>query len=413
MKKNVFYYLCAALFSMTMFASCSDDDGEGGDPGAGSAAEQVAGTYKAALDIMLNPGGQVADGLIKQVVIAKSASSDNAVDMTLKDFRLNMGTAEISLGNLSIENCALAATSVEGEYSFTASVVKSLDVFATGEPINCTITIEGGTVGNDRLAMNLGVALEGMPMTVDVACEGTKLSGTESSAASVTSFSLSGDVEAAEASINETEKTITVYVSDALADEDLAAVTPEVEVSEGATLSVASPLDLSKGSATLSVTSEDGSVTNVYTVTVSKVIPFDVLAGTYVCDLAVGVGEDASPDLIEGQKYNIEITKNGDNAIDMVLKNFSLGEKINLGDLSVKGCEISATENAGVYSFTGDALLEDLDIFGTGMMLADCIVNIVSATIDGENLTMSLDIDAALSPSNNLKVTVECTGTKQ
>lgn len=411
MKKNVFYYLCAAFCAVTMFASCSDDEGEGGDPGAGSAAEKVAGTYKATLDITLNPGGQVADGLIKQVVIAKSASSDNAVDMTLKDFRLNMGTAEISLGNLSIENCALAATSVEGEYSFTASVVKSLDVFATGEPINCTITIEGGTVGNDRLAMNLGVALEGMPMTVEVVCEGTKLSGTESSAASVTSFSLSGDVEAAEASINESEKTITVYVSDALADKDLAAVTPEVEVSEGATLSVASTLDLSKGSATLSVTSEDGSVTNVYTVTALRLIA-DVLAGTYVCDLVIDVA-GSGPTPIEDQKYNIEIARNGDNAIDMALKEFSLGEQINLGDLDVKGCEISATENAGVYSFSGNAVLSGLDVLGSGTLF-DCDVTITDAEIDGNNLTMSLSITAtATGMPITIPVTVECTGTKQ
>ena len=407
MKKNVFYYLCAALFSMTMFASCSDDDGEGGDPGAGSAAEQVAGTYKAALDIMLNPGGQVADGLIKQVVIAKSASSDNAVDMTLKDFRLNMGTAEISLGNLSIENCALAATSVEGEYSFTASVVKSLDVFATGEPINCTITIEGGTVGNDRLAMNLGVALEGMPMTVDVACEGTKLSGTESSAASVTSFSLSGDVEAAEASINETEKTITVYVSDALADEDLAAVTPEVEVSEGATLSVASPLDLSKGSATLSVTSEDGSVTNVYTVTVSKVIPFDVLAGTYVCNLDIKLAGTPVPTT---KTYDVVISKSAtDNAIDMALTDFTLADgAINLGTLDIAGCLLEASETKGVYSFEGNKLFEDLEVMEQ-MDPMDCDVTITEATVDGSNLTMSLTVVAG----GIINVTVECTGTKQ
>lgn len=411
MKKNVFYYLCAAFCAVTMFASCSDDDGEGGNPGAGSAAEQVAGTYKAALDITLNPGGQVADGLIKQVVIAKSASSDNAINMTLKDFRLNMGLAEISLGDLGIENCALTATSVEGEYSFMGSVEKSLDVFATGTPINCTITIEGGTVGNDRLTMNLGVALEGMELTVDVACEGTKLSGTESSAASVTSFSLSDDVEAAEATINESEKTITVYVSDALADEDLAAVTPEIGVSEGATLSVASTLDLSEGSDTFSVTSEDGSVTNVYTVTVSKVIPFDVLAGTYVCELAVGLnGSEPTP--IENQKYNIEITRNGDNAIDMVLKNFSLGEQINLGDLSITGCEVAATaENVGEYSFSGKALLSGLDVLGTGMLF-NCNVEIKNATIDGNNLAMSLDITAS-STGLSLPVTVECTGTKQ
>lgn len=410
MKKNVFYYLCAALFSMTMFASCSDDDGEGGDPGAGSAAEQVAGTYKAALDIMLNPGGQVADGLIKQVVIAKSASSDNAVDMTLKDFRLNMGTAEISLGNLSIENCALAATSVEGEYSFTASVVKSLDVFATGEPINCTITIEGGTVGNDRLAMNLGVALEGMPMTVDVACEGTKLSGTESSAASVTSFSLSGDVEAAEASINETEKTITVYVSDALADEDLAAVTPEVEVSEGATLSVASPLDLSKGSATLSVTSEDGSVTNVYTVTVSKVLPFDVLAGTYVCNLDIKLVGRPIPTT---QTYDVEISKSAtDNAIDMALKDFTLEGGIDLGTLDIAGCPLVASETKGVYTFTGNKLFPQLNVMPGVLPAMDCDVTITEATVDGSNLTMSLVVIAGEEPST-LEVTVECTGTKQ
>lgn len=411
MKKNVFYYLCAALFSMTMFASCSDDDGEGGDPGAGSAAEQVAGTYKAALDIMLNPGGQVADGLIKQVVIAKSASSDNAVDMTLKDFRLNMGTAEISLGNLSIENCALAATSVEGEYSFTASVVKSLDVFATGTPINCTITIEGGTVGNDRLAMNLGVALEGMPMTVDVACEGTKLSGTESSAASVTSFSLSGDVEAAEASINETEKTITVYVSDALADEDLAAVTPEVEVSEGATLSVASPLDLSKGSATLSVTSEDGSVTNVYTVTVSKVLPFDVLAGTYVCDLDIKLGTDP---IEPGKTYDVVISKSAtENAIDMALIDFTLyNGVINLGTLDIAGCPLVASETKGVYTFTGNKLFPQLNVMPGVLPAMDCDVTITEATVDGSNLTMSLVVIAGEEPST-LEVTVECTGTKQ
>lgn len=408
MKKNVFYYLCAALFSMTMFASCSDDDGEGGDPGAGSAAEQVAGTYKAALDIMLNPGGQVADGLIKQVVIAKSASSDNAVDMTLKDFRLNMGTAEISLGNLSIENCALAATSVEGEYSFTASVVKSLDVFATGEPINCTITIEGGTVGNDRLAMNLGVALEGMPMTVDVACEGTKLSGTESSAASVTSFSLSGDVEAAEASINETEKTITVYVSDALADEDLAAVTPEVEVSEGATLSVASPLDLSKGSATLSVTSEDGSVTNVYTVTALRLIA-DVLAGTYVCDLDIKLG---TTPIEPGKTYDVVISKSAtENAIDMALIDFTLyNGVINLGTLDIAGCSLVASETKGVYSFTGNKFFPQLTVMPNTPL--DCDVTITKATVDGTQLTMSLVVIAGEEPST-LEVTVECTGTKQ
>lgn len=411
MKKNVFYYLCAAFCAVTMFASCSDDDGEGGDPGAGSAAEQVAGTYKAALDITLNPGGQVADGLIKQVVIAKSASSDNAVDMTLKDFRLNMGTAEISLGNLSIENCALAATSVEGEYSFTASVVKSLDVFATGEPINCTITIEGGTVGNDRLAMNLGVALEGMPMTVDVACEGTKLSGTESSAASVTSFSLSGDVEAAEATINESEKTITVYVSDALADEDLAAVTPEIGVSEGATLSVASTLDLSKGSATLSVTSEDGSVTNVYTVTALRLIA-DVLAGTYVCELKIGVafGPGEPNDMPTNRQYNIEISKSEtDNAIDMALTDFTLADgAINLGTLDIAGCLLEASETKGVYSFEGNKLFEDLEVMEQ-MDPMDCDVTITEATVDGSNLTMSLTVVAG----GIINVTVECTGTKQ
>lgn len=409
MKKNVFYYLCAAFCAVTMFASCSDDEGEGGDPGAGSAAEKVAGTYKAALDITLNPGGQVADGLIKQVVIAKSASSDNAINMTLNDFSLNLNGTEISLGNLDIENCALAATNVEGEYSFTGTVEKSLDVFATGTPINCTITIESGTVGNDRLAMNLGVALEGMPMTVEVVCEGTKLSGTESSAASVTSFSLSGDVEAAEASINESEKTITVYVSDALADEDLAAVTPEVEVSEGATLSVASPLDLSKGSATLSVTSEDGSVTNVYTVTVSKVIPFDVLAGTYVCDLDIKLG---TTPIEPGKTYDVVISKSAtENAIDMALIDFTLyNGVINLGTLDIAGCSLVASETKGVYSFTGNKFFPQLTVMPNTPL--DCDVTITKATVDGTQLTMSLVVVAGEEPST-LDVTVECTGTKQ
>lgn len=168
MKKNVFYCLFAALFAVTMVA-CGDDD----EPNASSAAEQVAGTYATNLDITLNGTIPVATDLEKNVAI--EAVGDNAIKMTLSDFGIEFGGAEIKLGNLSVENCALRETS-EGVYSFTGSeVLEDLDVFADGNPVDCTVTIENGTIDADKLEMNLGVTLEGMNgMTVQVNCNGTK-----------------------------------------------------------------------------------------------------------------------------------------------------------------------------------------------------------------------------------------------
>lgn len=91
----------------------------------------------------------------------------------------------------------------------------------------------------------------------------------------------------------------------------------------------------------------------------------------------------------------------------MALKDFTLEGGIDLGTLDIAGCPLVASETKGVYTFTGNKLFPQLNVMPNVPM--DCDVTITEASVDGNELKMSLTVVAG----GIINVTVECTGTKQ
>lgn len=256
MKKNLFYYLFAVVCSVCVFTACSDDD-ELSFP----IDEEIAGTYKGTLDITLDeiPVGQ---DLPKNIIISKA--SNTSINLELKDFTFQ----GMNLGTILIADCAL--TQNGSAYAFTGS--QDLNLTGIGD---CQVTVDNSTITNGKAVVNLDIAVQQLGQNVKVVYEGSRLKGTESNAAQITSFVFDENVAAVDSLvigtpvIDEAAKTITFMVSDTMKAEYLKILVPTIVVSEKAVVTPGSGVAQDFNSPVkYTVIAEDGTE-SVYTASVS------------------------------------------------------------------------------------------------------------------------------------------------
>lgn len=125
-------------------------------------------------------------------------------------------------------------------------------------------------------------------------------------------------------------------------------------------------------------------------------LPSEEVAGNYKGTLDVKLDGTT---IIEDMPKNVTITKAGDNAINMGLKDFSFNE-MNLGDIELSNCALTGQD--GKYRFSGSQSLTLADPIGT------CEAVTEGSIING-TATININIDV---PALGQTVEVVYTGTK-
>lgn len=150
MNKRLFYYLFAVLCTVTLFTSCSDDDGDD-TPTVIPIEQEIAGDYKGTMDVYyVGVPDPIASGLSQKVYVTKA--SDTAVKLELRDFVFFLGSEELNLGTIAVENCPVT---VEGtSYKFSGNQKMTLLVG------DCDVAVSG-TIGSGNLAMIVDVKVGG------------------------------------------------------------------------------------------------------------------------------------------------------------------------------------------------------------------------------------------------------------
>ena len=333
MKKNLFFYVFAVLCTMPFFTSCSDDDED--TPVVIPVSEEIAGNYKGTLDVTVD--GQKLASVAQRISVAESG--DNAINLSIADFSF-LG---IEVGDIDLNNCALTPN---GErYDFTGvttveSTILTADVNATGYFNN----------GGLHIDLDIDATLGGQKQAVTVTYDGTRLTGNESSAAQITSFTFDTSVAAnaavlSQPVIDEANATITFKAEEG---GDVSALVPTIEVSAGATVTPASgsAVSFASGSATFTVVAEDGT-SKTYTVSCSmdSLIQYDFETW-------------ATP---EGAMYPEVVNPEGwatcNDAVALI-KNLGI-----LGGITYTG-EYPVRQTTDAYSGSTAAMLESVDTQG-------------------------------------------------
>ena len=210
-----------------------------------------------------------------------------------------------------------------------------------------------------------------------------------SSEAAITSFVFDTSVEANSIVTSQpviSGNTITFTV-DGLADaEDIDALVPTIEVSQGAYVSAFS------GSFNLemnyTVTAEDGVTQNTYTANCTGSI-FDVYSG--VLDVVLN-----GTTLVEDAPYNISLEKQSDTELKIYIQDFtitieSMATTIPLGDVEII-CAISETVDGYIFEGSEDLGVLEVPILGNTVS-AHCVVNVENASVVDGTLTLPMKID--------------------
>lgn len=277
MRKNLFY-LFACVFLMGVFTACSDDDDV-----KYPIDVELSGAYKGSMNIYYEGiADPIASGLIQKVYISKA--SDDAIKLELKDFSVTVGSAEILVGNITVDRCVLKQ---QGDiYTFSGN--QSLDIVVG----KCDVDVSG-QIGKGDLDIEINVDAVDAGLKVKVNFDGKKLSGSESAEAKILSFTFDKSVEANSIVRGEpviTGTNIMVSVVSEATDQQLKALVPTILVSEKATVKPGSGVSQDFSSPVkYKVTAEDGTET-VYIVTCAK-------GNTYNFDEWYVVNPDSKEDL--------------------------------------------------------------------------------------------------------------------
>ena len=246
-------FLFAALVSVgCMFTSCDDDDDNF------PIDEQIAGEYKGTLDIAM--GGQnVVTGDPKNVEITKAAG--NAITMTLPDFSFQ----GMSLGSITLDHIVL---SQEGANTYTFTDVRTMTL---PSPVGECNVESFGVITSNSFTINMEIVWNEISITV--AYVGNRLNGTESADNALLAFWFDPSNEANAIVTSQADHleagqtTITFSVDENATDEQLAALVPTIQVSDGAEYTLGTG-SYSNGK-TVTVVAENGDVA-VYTVKVAS-----------------------------------------------------------------------------------------------------------------------------------------------
>jgi hypothetical protein len=224
--------------------------------------EQLAGSYRGSMDVLVN-GSALASGLIQKVIVSKA--SDSSIKLEIKDFSLG---GLLSLGDITVDNCPL---SQEGNtYTFTGSQ----DVVLPDPIGKCPISLAGSFDADGNLTLDIDVTAPAQNQVIKVNYTGTKLTGNESSDATIATFMIADPdgIITEQPSIND-DGTITFKVSESATEVQLSALVPTITLASAtAVVSPASGVaqDFSNSKAvTYTVVAEDGTV-KTYTASISS-----------------------------------------------------------------------------------------------------------------------------------------------
>lgn len=144
--------------------------------------------------------------------------------------------------------------------------------------------------------------------------------------------------------------------------------------------------------------------------------PSGMVAGTYNGTLVATIGGEE----VANEAKSLSLEKNGDNAVDVVIKDFNLNVTlgdtsipVSLGDLRVGKCTLSQKD--GKTTFSGTENLNGVKVpLAPGVeVTADCKVDIVNATVDGKKLSLPIAVGVSMDGTELLSVSVQYTGTKK
>lgn len=227
MKKKLFYYLFAVLCTATLFTSCSDDDDNGKNGDDQTEVTDISGNYKGNLVVSID--GSAADPVSQVISIAKSGDQTSQVILSLKKFSF----AGQLVGDIEVP-CTVEEK--DGVQSFSGQ--KDLK-FTTefGQLLGTLPTSVSGTVKDGKVSMKIGVTVAALGQTVDVAFEGDKMTGNESSEAKISDFVIDSEFVTEQPVIDDENGTIAFKVNDATTNDDLKALIPTFQVSDKATVS--------------------------------------------------------------------------------------------------------------------------------------------------------------------------------
>lgn len=139
------------------------------------------------------------------------------------------------------------------------------------------------------------------------------------------------------------------------------------------------------------------------------------VAGTYNGNLVVKLeGQE-----VANEPKSLSLVKNGDDAVDVVIKDFVLNVSIggtsipvSLGDLKVAKCAL--TQKDGKSTFSGATELKGIEVpIDAASMSVDCAIDITAATVDGKNLNLPIVVEVSMAGTKLMDVDVQYTGVKQ
>lgn len=166
MKKNLFYYLFAVLCAVTLFVSCSDDDGpnDGGDT-TKVLMENVLGTYSGELKVSV--AGLPLDPINQKIFVQQDGA--DKVKLSLRNFSILIGTAPVEVGDIEIGGIALGGDVSNVVLEETSTTMQHKDL---GE-LDLKVS---GNVANGKASLKIDVLQVDLSLNIQVGFEGDRIS---------------------------------------------------------------------------------------------------------------------------------------------------------------------------------------------------------------------------------------------
>ena len=252
--------LLLSVASLGMFSSCKDEDGNGGGPT--DLSQQIVGVYKGDMRVEVPLLSYDRTSLQK---IYLTSSGENLAKLELRDFSFGLPGEEIPVGDIVVEDIDLKATG-DAENATITLEPKTVTVTLSPEIGSAQVAING-TVVAGKLSLTINVSEALAVDRVNVTFSGDKMaSDNESTEALMTTMTFDDEIVVGQPVIDGTN--VLFHVADTAKAEHLAALVPTIGISAGATVSPASgtEVDFSNGSVRFTVTAEDGIHYTIYTV---------------------------------------------------------------------------------------------------------------------------------------------------
>lgn len=167
MRKNLFYYLFAVLCTVTLLASCSDDDEPGnGEDTTKVLLESVIGTYSGELNVSV--AGAPLEPINQKIFVEQDGL--DKVKLSLYNFSIEINETPVEVGTIEISGIALGgdASNVVLEETTTTMQHETL-----GE---LDITISSGNIVNGKATLKIDVLQVDLSLNIKVDFEGSRIS---------------------------------------------------------------------------------------------------------------------------------------------------------------------------------------------------------------------------------------------